>query len=413
MGTEDPNRAYIPSRPAPSPFAATQSIRPNLLTRPMAGPDASVFRPTPPPQQTNTPFSSSGPVGSGPSAMRPNMHPAPPPTTPFSSSGPVSGSEPHEFRPSISARSIAPSTNVQPPPSGPPTSGPFQRFPSPQFPPTTQVPPPQTLPAGQPFFSPPTRPQISTGRTGPPPQTMNTMPSGINIPNSSVDSSVFAPRPNLQPSFSQMGPSNFARGTMQSAYQAYPGKQPPVVTQPPPVKSAAFVSHQENYHASPPTGPTPYLSPQGGYGAPPVAPSTGPFLREQTRPTGSGPPLGPAQGLIEDFSSLTVGSVPGSFDSGIDPKALPRPLDGDVNPKSFTEMYPMNSDSRYIRLTTSAIPNSQSLVSRWHLPLGAVVCPLAEAPVGVRIILCFFSYREIFLLIVSKHSLQFACLLTV
>lgn len=354
MGTEDPNRAYVPSRPAPSP-------RPNLLTRPMAGPDASVF-----PQQTNTPFSSSGPVGSGP-AIRPNMHPAPLTTTPFS------GSETHEFRHS---RSIAPSTNVLPPPSGPPTSGPFQRFPSPQFPSTTQVPPPQTSPAGQPFFSPPTRPQISTG---PPPQTLNTM----------------------QPSFSHMGPSNFPRGTMQSPYQAYPGKQPPVVTQPPPVKPAAFVSHQENYHASPPAGPTPYRSPQGGYGAPPVAPATGPL---------SGPPLGPAQGLIEDFSSLTVGSVPGSFDSGIDPKVLPRPLDGDVKPKSFADMYPMNSDSRYIRLTTSAIPNSQSLVSRWHLPLGAVVCPLAEAPVGVRITYCFFSYRENFFLIVSKHLLRFACL---
>lgn len=386
MGTEDPNRAYIPSRPAPSPFTATQSIRANLSTRPMAGPDAAVFRPTPPPpQQTTTPFSSSGPVGSGPSAIRSNMHRAPQPTTPFSSSGPVSGSETHEFRPSYSARSIAPSTNALPPPSYPPASGPFQRFPSPQFPSTTQVPPPQTLPAGPQFFSPPTRPQISTGPTGPPPQTISTMPLGMNIPNSSVDSSVFAPRPNSQPSFPQMGPSNFARGTMQSAYQAYPGKQPPVVTQPPPVKSAAFVSHQENYHSSPLAGPTPYLSPQGGYGAPPVTPSTGPFSREQMRPTGSGHPLGPAQGLIEDFSSLSVGSVPGSFDSGIDPKALPRPLDGDVKPKSFAEMYPMNSDSRYIRLTTSAIPNSQSLVSRWHLPLGAVVCPLAEAPVGEEV----------------------------
>lgn len=196
-------------------------------------------------------------------------------------------SETPEFRPSYSARSIVPSTNALPPPSGPPASGPFQRFPSPQFPSTTQVPPPQTPPAGQLFFSPPTRPQISTGPTGPPPQTINTMPSGVNIPNSSLDSSTFAPRQNLQPSFSQMGPSNFAHGTMQSAYQAYPGKQPPVVTQPPPVKSAAFLSHQENYHAPPPAGPPSYISPQGGYGAPPLASSTGPFSREQMRPIGS------------------------------------------------------------------------------------------------------------------------------
>lgn len=36
--------------------------------------------------------------------------------------------------------------------------------------------------------------------------------------------------------------------------------------------------------------------------------------------------------------------------------------------------------------STSAIPNSQSLVSRWHLPQEAVVCPLAEAPNMVSII---------------------------
>ena len=406
MGTEDPNRAYIPSRPAPSPFAATQGIRPNILNRPIVGPDAPAFRTTPPPPQQNTaPFSSSGPAESG-SAIKPNMHPASHPITPFSSSGPVSGTETPEFRPSYSARSITPSTNAVPPQSGPPASGPFQRFPSPQFPSTIQAPPPQASPAGQQFFPPQTRPQISTVPTGPPP-TINSMPSGANIPNSSVDSSIFAPRPNLQPSFSQMGPSNFVRGTMQSAYQAYPGKQPPVVTQPPPVKSAAFVPHQENYRASPPAGPTPYLSSQGGFGAPPVATSTGPFSREQMRPTGSGPPMGPVQGLIEDFSSLTLGSVPGSFDSGLDPKTLPRPLDGDVKPKSFAEMYPMNSDSRYIRLTTSAIPNSQSLVSRWHLPLGAVVCPLAEAPVGVRNI-----YSRLSFVVIKRYfSLLYLCTL--
>lgn len=96
-------------------------------------------------------------------------------------------------------------------------------------------------------------------------------------------------------------------------------------------------------------------------------------------------------GLVEDFSSLSIGSVPGSFDAGLDTKVLPRPLEGDVEPNSFAQMYPMNCNSRYLRLTTSAIPNSQSLVSRWHLPLGAVVCPLAEAPEGVSI----FTVREI------------------
>ncbi|KAI3693498.1 hypothetical protein L1987_76441 [Smallanthus sonchifolius] len=96
-------------------------------------------------------------------------------------------------------------------------------------------------------------------------------------------------------------------------------------------------------------------------------------------------------GLVEDFSSLSIGSVPGSFDAGLDTKVLPRPLDGDVEPSSFAQMYPMNCNSRYLRLTTSAIPNSQSLVSRWHLPLGAVVCPLAEAPEGEEVPIVNFA----------------------
>ncbi|MBA0567461.1 hypothetical protein Golob_012196 [Gossypium lobatum] len=77
--------------------------------------------------------------------------------------------------------------------------------------------------------------------------------------------------------------------------------------------------------------------------------------------------------------------MPGSIEPGLDYRTLPRPLDGDLEPNSFLEMYPMNCDPRYLRLTTSAIPNSQSLVSRWHLPLGAVVCPLAEAPEGEEV----------------------------
>ncbi|MBA0833154.1 hypothetical protein Goarm_017490 [Gossypium armourianum] len=48
-------------------------------------------------------------------------------------------------------------------------------------------------------------------------------------------------------------------------------------------------------------------------------------------------------------------------------------------------MYPMNCNPRYLRLTTSGIPSSQSLASRWHLTLGAVVCPLAEDPEGEEV----------------------------
>ncbi|RRT82994.1 hypothetical protein B296_00010393 [Ensete ventricosum] len=90
--------------------------------------------------------------------------------------------------------------------------------------------------------------------------------------------------------------------------------------------------------------------------------------------------MGGLQGLVEEFESLTVGSVPGALDPGIDTKLLPRPLSGDEESAKILEMYPLNSHPRILRLTTHAIPNSQSLLSRWHLPLGAVVHPLAEAP---------------------------------
>nr|CAD1841184.1 unnamed protein product [Ananas comosus var. bracteatus] len=93
---------------------------------------------------------------------------------------------------------------------------------------------------------------------------------------------------------------------------------------------------------------------------------------------------GPMQGLVEEFQSLSVGSIPGSLDSGIDAKSLPRPLDGDEEPR-ILESYPLNCHLRFLRLTTHTIPSSQSLLARWHLPLGAVVTPLAEVPEGEEV----------------------------
>lgn len=86
---------------------------------------------------------------------------------------------------------------------------------------------------------------------------------------------------------------------------------------------------------------------------------------------------------MEDFQSLALSSAPGSLDPGVDVKGLPRPLHGDEEPIKLSETYPLNCHPRYFRLTTHAVPASQSLVSRWHLPLGAVVHPLAESPDGV------------------------------
>ncbi|XP_057954401.1 protein transport protein SEC24 A [Malania oleifera] len=376
MGTENSGRPNFPVRPAATPFAAA----------------------APP---TAMPFSSSGPVpGSVPSGFRPTPQaPAAPQTspTPFSSYGAVSGSIPSGFRP----------TPPAPPPSSyaqiPPAVGPFHRFPTPQFPPAAQAPVARTPPVGQPLiqpsmshgFAPPAsswpQPPVPMGS---PPQSVNLAPPTVNVRQSQLplDSSFPASRPTLQPSSPPLGSSyTAARAPLQPALPGYPSKQYNAAPQAPPMQSS--FSNQGGYVVAPPAPSPHFLAHQGGYIPPQqaVAPP-GLHSREQMQHVGSGPPIGGAvQGLIEDFSSLSVGSVPGSMDAGLDSKALPRPLDGDVEPSSFTETYPLNCTSRYLRLTTTAIPNSQSLLSRWHLPLGAVVCPLAEVPKGEEVPIVNFA----------------------
>lgn len=349
MGTENPGRPNFPARPAATPFAAA-------------------------PPQNVMPFSSSGPlVGSEASGFRPTPPAAPQPTVPFSSSRPLAGSQSSGFRLPPPPRYNDPS--VPPPASNvPPTGGPFQRFPTPPFPSTVQAPASRVPPVGQPIAQPPAppvsfrpQPQIPPVPMGAPPQSVNSAPPNVNVPYSVSDSSFPAPMTNFQ-----------------SSFPGYARMQSNADLQPPPMQSP-FPSHQGGYAPAPPTSSTPFLSHQGGYvPPPPVAAPLGLQSRDQMQYPGSGPP-GSIQGLIEDFSSLSIGSVPGSIDPGVDPKALPRPLEGDVEPKLFSEMYPMNCNPRFLRLTTSGIPNSQSLASRWHLPLGAVVCPLAEAPDGEEV----------------------------
>lgn len=292
---------------------------------------------------TSTPFAAprNMPISSETSAFRPTSVPTSLGATPFSSPGPVVGSGATGFRPMQPGR---------PTPSyGPPSTGPMQRFPTPQFPLTSQ---PQFPNVGQAILPPSMRPPPPghAPPMGSPPQSLYSA-SNSNPPRSFVDSSYSASRPYMQ--------------------------QPPPSTVSPPAPPPP-VSYQGGYGQPQPTTSAPFSSYQGGYGqGPPVALSSGMHVG------GSAPPTGGMSGLVEDFSSLSLGSAPGSLDPGIDTKMLPRPLDGDVEPSSFAGTYPMNCDSRYLRLTTSAIPNSQSLVSRWQLPLGAVVCPLAEAPEGV------------------------------
>lgn len=304
------------------------------------------------------------------------------PTTAFSTSGPVVGSESSGFRsippPPLPLRYTDPSI---PPPSSnaPPTAGPSQHFPTPQF--TTNSQPQQSMSNAPPSqFSIPPPPVALRPSQIPSSAPMGSPPQSMNFPQFPlVDSSFSAPKTNLQPS----------SPPFESSYQTGRATLPPPTVPGYPSRQANAVTQAPAAAQFPPT----FAHQGGSYGpAPPPSsqfiPPSSQFISHQAGYIQPPPLAAHVQGLVEDFNSLSLGSVPGSIEPGLDLKALPRPLDGDdgdVGPASFAETYPMNCNSRYLRLTTSAIPNSQSLVSRWHLPLGAVVCPLAEPPDGVSL----------------------------
>ncbi|KAH1229521.1 Protein transport protein Sec24-like [Glycine max] len=333
MGTENPCRPTYPSRP---PFAAAaQGVTPFAPTGgAMVGLEPPSFRPTPPaPPLASTPFSSSGP------AVRPWV--------------------PH-FRPVPPGQFNDPS--VPPPPSNfPPAGGPFQHFPGQHFSSNAQAPSPHVPPMGQPAIQPSAAATLAA----------------VTDPFVSMGS----PSPAL--SGSSAPPPVF-----QLSFPGYAQKQAGADIQAPPMHSS-HPSNQGNYGPIPPAASLPFQPHQGGYVSQP--PMAAPLGIQPMQHPGSGPPIGDVQGLTEDFNSLSIQARPGLVESSIDANELPRPLDGDGEPKSLSEMYPMNCNSRYLRLTTSAIPISQSLCSRWPLPLGAVVCPLAEYPDGEEVPIVNFA----------------------
>lgn len=341
MGTENPGRPSFPARPASTPFAAAQTMTQFPSTNTVGGSEPPPFRPPPPA--------------------------APQTSSPFSSLGPVVGPAASTFRPTPPARFNDPSVPPPPPPTSsvPPATGHFQRLPTPPFSSTVQPPPSRAPPMGQPSVQPfASQPPPFQAPLQPQPQTpfvsMGSPPHATPAPSSNI------PPPVFQPSF----PGHASKQT---------GAEMPLPT---PMHSS-FPTNQGNYGtAQPPPPPSqPFLSHQGGYA--PQPPMAAPLGIQPMQHPGSGPPIGSIQGLVEDFSSLSIQTRPGTMDPVIDAKELPRPLDGDLKPESLADMYPMNCNPRFLRLTTSGIPSSQSLASRWHLPLGAVICPLAEALDGV------------------------------
>ncbi|RAL45924.1 hypothetical protein DM860_006078 [Cuscuta australis] len=334
MGTENPNRPNFPSRHASTPFSAPLS---------------------------SIPFQSSGPVVG---AQTSNFQP-PPPTS--YSSGYVAGSESSGFRPM--APGISSSNDPSRPPPTPASYGPsattsLQRYPTPPFSSTSQFPssPSSARPVSAPISSPPIP-------LAGPPQSMSTSQPSAAVPQSPIGPNYPAPMRSFQqsmPTFSSYSPD---RPILQPGFPGYPSQQTTVVSQPPTGQATFFPSQPGGYVSAPPSS---FLS-QGGY-----------FPPNPMTLSGSAPPIPQMHGLVEDFKSLSIGSIPGSYDTGIDAKVLPRPLEVEDNRQEspLSEMFPMNCSSRYLRMTTSGIPNSQSLASRWYLSLGAVVCPLAEAPDG-------------------------------
>ena len=70
-------------------------------------------------------------------------------------------------------------------------------------------------------------------------------------------------------------------------------------------------------------------------------------------------------------------------EGGPNPAAFPRPAGSPEAAEAAAgpppPFHPANCPPVFMRMTTGAVPNSQALKARWHLPYGAVVHPLAES----------------------------------
>ena len=158
------------------------------------------------------------------------------------------------------------------------------------------------------------------------------------------------------------------------------------------------------------TSYTPTMSPAPSFGL--QASQFPPYGGQPAIPLDGQPSQGPpfqspyqgVQNLAEEFQSLSMTmTAPGSMGSTFDLNTLPRPSGrAEHPPASLTT----NCHSRYFRLTSGSLPNSQSVSARWHLPLGVVVHPLAEAPLNVSsCFLDFMMFCNLHIFVYSEVSL--------
>lgn len=373
-----PNRPGAPDRPPSqqySPFSVPGSAS-GMASRPFLPGPTQPMRPEQPPSQ---PVYPPGASIQGSSVVPPSSTPfagpeqnylrTMPGTPPVRSNGPV---VPFQLLPNLPPPRGGPPSFVHPTPGGPMIAQPM--VPPPGSPAVQQI-----APTSGPW--PPPVPSSASVPMGPPLQAANYMSLGGNFPPPTSQSSLEYP-PGRTSSIPTSGPP--MPHSISQSYQGGQGGQVPYFAQ-----RTAFPSPQPGIPAQQ------HFPQQGGPPAYPGAVSQPPMLSsymdaQKVRAPPSYPmavpPAGGIQGLVEEFQSLSVGSVPGSIDAGVDLNLLPRPLDeADIEGTPSSSTYPSNCHPRHLRFTTNAIPNSQSLMSRWHLPLGVVVHPLAEAPDGEEI----------------------------
>eukprot|EP00271_Cylindrocystis_brebissonii_P021942 TRINITY_DN8176_c0_g1_i1.p1 TRINITY_DN8176_c0_g1~~TRINITY_DN8176_c0_g1_i1.p1 ORF type:complete len:1122 (-),score=208.46 TRINITY_DN8176_c0_g1_i1:465-3830(-) len=401
-GGPPPQSSGLPGPPGPPPSSAPDPSRQNSggpppglragMARggPLAGPQASLGGPPgPPPGLAASSFR--GLAGGSPPGMRPSG--PPPGSTAAPSPVPAPGSA-NGFAPPVPSGAPGPpqqpgypQTAGPPPGWGPPgmPGGGFAGQPA-AAPPPTAAPPLGSWPPQQsspPTFSAAGPPSFGSGQAIRP-------PNGAPIANQQLSQPPVSPAPpfGAPPTFQPTsGPPPLGA--------AAPNFRPPPMGTPPPPGGASPISrlNPPPTFGNPQQPQSPY--PQQQFPSPiqqPLLHKQQPGLGLPPPPIGAPPPTdgystpgygyAGAQSIAEEFQSLTIQQKPGSLDAGLDPASLPRPMAFPDMPQTIG---PTNARPLYVRLTTNCMPNSQSLRARWHLPLGAVVHPLAEAAPGEEV----------------------------
>ncbi|MCO5549252.1 hypothetical protein L7F22_002719 [Adiantum nelumboides] len=367
--------------PTPPSFMPSNSVPPPVAMMPPQPPITSQSATS----YSKNPIPGSFPTGqtinpvaatSGPFATPPLLH-----ETPASAQGPISGSmrmsQPgipgpiSSFQKSASSNQVLPPGSAQPLSVMPPPLPGLHQYPAasmgssmsqapPLFPPSQAA--NQTTPAGL-------NPAPATGSFSSPPNAARTAsvrgPPTFGLPPTSMPGTYRAPSYSSSTPVGQGFPEQLGgQGVSPAQGLAHAAPPYPPVMGPTQTSSFGQVAAQSSQY------------PQYA-GGPPSLSMDGQMNRGTFPYPGAAPPFQNVQGLVEEFQSLSMVTAPGSMESSVDVNALPRPAAGTEYPAPSS---PASCHGRYFRLTCTSLPNSQSLAARWHLPLGAVAHPLAQAP---------------------------------